>query len=124
MNIKLCVCVCERERERLTFFCTTIEEDDIHRLITCPLAKAIWVLYITNMGIFIEQCLFVSPFKWVFIDGVRCLPTLSYQVAFDYLRYSRMWYNWSLGSGFMFDGLCGVPQQSLRSKGKLISQFS
>ena len=63
---------------------------------------------------------FLSPFDWVFIDDVKALPTPSYQVVFDYLRYWGMWFNWTLRNVFLFDELRGVPQQLCRMKEKLI----
>ena len=72
-----------------------IEEDDKHRFITCPIAKAIWVLISQIWASRIGN--FLSPFKWVFINGAKALPKSSYQVVFDNPKY------WTMRNGFLFD---------------------
>ena len=73
------------------FLCITIEEDDIHTFFTCQGAIAIWVV-ISQIWASLT-CTILSPFHWVFIDGVRALPIPSYQVVFYYHRLLGMWYN-------------------------------
>ena len=51
------------------------------RFITYPVAKAIWVVLSQIWASITRNIL--SPFKWVFIDGVKSLPTPSYQFVFD-----------------------------------------
>ena len=99
-----------------------VEEDARHRFITCPVAKAIWVV-ISQIWASIT-CNILSPFNWVFIDDDKGMPAPSYKVVFDYLRYWGMWFNWTTRNGFLFDGLHGIIQQLRRMKGKLIWQFS
>ena len=85
------------------FFCTVVEEDARHRFITCPVAKAIWVV-ISQIWASITGNI-LSPFNWVFIDDDKGMPALSYKVVFDYLRYWGMWFNWTMRNGFLFHGL-------------------
>ena len=67
------------------FSCIVIEKDDRYRLITYPIVK--------SMGVDISQiwtlltCIVLSPFKWLFVDGVKVHCTPSYRVIFDYLCY-------------------------------------
>ena len=88
-----------------------------HRFITCPVAKAIWVI-ISQIWASITGNI-LSPYKWVFMEEDKTMPTPS----FCHLRYWGMWCNWTMRNGFLFDGLHGVTQLR-RMKGKLIWQFS
>ena len=101
---------------------TVVEEDAKHRFITCPVAKAIWVI-ISQIWASITGNI-LSSFNWVFIDDDKGMPAPSYKVVFDYLRYWGLWFNWTMRNGFLFDGLHGVTQQLRRMKGKLMWQFS
>ena len=87
------------------FFCTVVDEDARHRFITCPVAKAIWVV-ISQIWASITGNI-LSPFNWVFIDDDKGMPAPSYKVVFDYLRYWGLWFNWTMRNGFLFDGLHG-----------------
>ena len=104
------------------FFCTVAEEDARHRFITCSVAKAIWVIMSQIWASITGNIL--SPYKWVFMDEDKVMPTPSYKVVFYYLRYWGMWFNWTMRNEFLFDGLHGIAQQIRRMKGKLIWQFS
>ena len=64
----------------------------------------------------------LSPSTWVFMED-KAMPTPSYKVVFDYLRYWGMWFNWTMRNGFLFDGLHGVTQQLRRMKGSLFGNF-
>ena len=88
------------------FICTMIDEDGSHEFITSQNCASV-----TRS--------FLSPFKWVFVDGGKALPMSSYQVVFDCLRYWGMWFIWTMRNRFLFDGLRGLPQQPHRMKGKL-----
>ena len=104
------------------FFYTVFEEDARHRFITCSVATAIWVIMSQNWASITGNIL--SPYKWVFMDEDKVMPTPSYKVVFYYLRYWGMWFNWTMRNEFLFDGLHGITQQIRRMKGKLIWQFS
>ena len=88
------------------YFYMLVEEDARHRLITCLVAKAIWVI-ISQIWASITRTI-SSPYKWVSIDEDKVTPIPSYKVVFDYLRYWGMWFNWTARNGFLFDGLDGV----------------
>ena len=62
--------------------CAVVEEDVRHMFITCQVAN--WASITRNI---------LSPYKWVFIDEDKAMPTPSYEVVFDYLRYWGMWFN-------------------------------
>jgi hypothetical protein len=65
-----------------------------------------------------------EEFEWIFIEADRVLPTPTYKVVLDYLKYLGMWYSWSLRNGFLFAGVSGVSQHICRIKGQLFWQFS
>ena len=75
-------------------FCTTIDEDSRHKFISCPVTKSIWIGISQLWGSLTRNVL--SPFQWIFIEGDRVLPSPTYQVVFDYLRYLGMWSIWNL----------------------------
>ena len=62
------------------FFCTVVEEDDIYRFITFLVVKSIWVI-ISQIWASITGNI-LSPYKWVFIDEDKAMPTPSYKVVF------------------------------------------
>ena len=73
-----------------------------HRLLTCPVARAIWVVYVVTLGIINWN--FLSHFQCVFYPGE---PSPLYKVVFVNLR-SGLCYNYSLSYGLLFDALHGV----------------
>ena len=56
-----------------------VEEDARHRFITCPVAKAIWVI-ISQIWASITGNL-LSPYKWGFMED-KVMPTPSYKYVF------------------------------------------
>ena len=76
--------------------------------IKCMVAKAIWVVISQIWASIIASIL--PPFKLVFIDDDKVIPTPSYRIIFDYLGYWGMWFNWTMRNRFLLDGLLGVTQ--------------
>jgi hypothetical protein len=103
-------------------FCPSIDEDATHRFISCHVTQGIWIVISQLWESLTGNIL--SPFQWIFIEADRVLPTPTYKVVLDYLRYLGMWYSWSLRNGFLFAGLSGVSQHICRIKGQLFWQFS
>ena len=103
-------------------FCPSVDEDATHRFISCHVSQGIWIVISQLWDSLTGNIL--SPFQWVFIEADRVLPTPTYKVVLDYLRYLGMWYSWSFRNGFLFAGLSGVSQHICRIKGQLFWQFS
>ena len=57
-----------------------VEEDARHRFITCLVAKAVCMI-ISQIWASITGNI-LSPYKWVFMEEVKAMPTPSYKVVF------------------------------------------
>ena len=106
----------------MCFFCSMELEHSRQRFLSCPMARMVWrcinLVWMQLIGVRL------SSFNWVFAHNENSERMPHFQIIFELLRYSGLWFNWNMWNAFTFDSQVGVRKYVVNLKVLLLWQLT